>query len=150
MTAFLTALPWEMSRSIIAAIANFMFVCVVCLWACRLQSVSLRIAAIVGQVVGFMLCFVCVSLCVSGPVRVQLGVGNVPLYHHLSHGLGWLWSSSQTFWTGFGPKPTPSVPLAMEGVTCTGSSAYEWWCTQTALCMNRSTYKWLHVKVQWP
>ena len=54
---FLTALPWEMSRSIIAAIADFMFVCVVCVCACMLQvcpALSLR------PLPAFMFCFVCV------------------------------------------------------------------------------------------
>ena len=69
---FLTALPWEMSRSIIAAIADFMFICVVC--ACMLQvcpALSLR------PLPAFM--FVLFCLCLGQ--RACSGVGNVPLYH---------------------------------------------------------------------
>ena len=65
------AAGWEMSRPIIAAVADFMLVCVVCVWAYRLQvcpALSLR------PLPAFMLCFVCISLCVFEPARVQLGV----------------------------------------------------------------------------
>ena len=98
------AVGWEMSRSIIAAVADFMFVCVVCVWAYRLQvcpalslrpmpalcyvlfvflcvCLSLRVCSwgwemscsIIAAIADFMLCFVCVSLCVFGPAHMQSG-----------------------------------------------------------------------------
>ena len=58
---------------------------------CRLHvclccvSLSLQVASVSRSIIaayaGFMLCFVCISLCVFEPARVQLGVGNVLLYH---------------------------------------------------------------------
>ena len=54
----------EMSRSIIAAVANFMFVCVVCVCACMLQvcpALSLRPMPALCYVLFAFLC-VCLSL----------------------------------------------------------------------------------------
>ena len=55
----------------------YVCLCCVCL-GLQVASVS---HSIIAAYAGFMLCFVCVSLCVFEPARVQLGVGNVPLYH---------------------------------------------------------------------
>ena len=70
-------MQWEMSRSIIAAVANLCLF-VLCVSGPTVASVS---RSIIAAYAGFMLCFVCISLCVFEPARVQLGVGNVPLYH---------------------------------------------------------------------
>ena len=63
---------WEMSRSIIAAIADFMFVCFVCVWACALQAsvshVSHSIIAAIASFIIIMFCLCCVCL---GPARMH-------------------------------------------------------------------------------